>query len=341
MKRLERVRRALSIKADALLVASGDRMDMNFQYLSGVDALAAGGVFYWRFAREPFAITWDYRHGASVRKIRRAGKGQLIEEAKKRGRPKRVGVVMDALPASSLAHFRKEFSKIGARLVDVSKELAGVRAIKEKGELRAMQKAARETRGAFKTAKDGVEDGETEAEIAGDIAEDFIERGLRLAFDPIVQSGPNCQFVHSFPTKRKIRASDTVIVDIGCRVNGYCSDFTRTFCVEPSRKQETMLGIVREASLLGQSLVRPGVRSGEPYEKVREFLGASAKYWNYSLGHGVGLDVHETPWLAKEQKARLAEGMTVTVEPGLAVPGVGGSRIENTGVVTRKGFKIL
>ena len=167
----------------------------------------------------------------------------------------------------------------------------------------------------------------------------YAKKGVHLAFDPIVQNAGNTLYTHSYPTTQK--ASGTVIVDTGCRVNGYCSDLTRTFAFKANKKQLQVIELVKKANKFAMQNVEVGMPCGELYARVKKFLGPKARYWRYGLGHGVGLDIHEAPDIGAGSNDVFEPGMVFTIEPGLAIPGVGGARHEVTGVLTRKGFKVL
>jgi Xaa-Pro aminopeptidase len=157
-----------------------------------------------------------------------------------------------------------------------------------------------------------------------------------VSFPVVVASGPNGAKPHTMPGDRKLEPGETVIVDTGCVVDGYCSDCTRTFATGPlpaelMRAYEVCL----DAQLAGLAAVRPGASGPGADAAARDRIEAAGfgEAFGHGLGHGVGLLVHESPRLAKESRDTLQRRNVVTVEPGIYLPGVGGIRIEDLVVV--------
>ena len=187
--------------------------------------------------------------------------------------------------------------------------------------------------------------GRTEREIAWQIEELAREAGAEdLAFPSIVASGPNGALPHAVPTNRKIRAKEPIVLDVGVKIDGYCSDMTRTvFLDTPGPKFRKIYGIVREAQLSALKKIRPGTKSTVPDAAARGVIKEAGfgDYFGHSLGHGVGLATHEQPRLGPEKPVKLEEGMVVTVEPGIYIPGKGGVRLEEMVVIEGDGPRIL
>jgi Xaa-Pro aminopeptidase len=163
-----------------------------------------------------------------------------------------------------------------------------------------------------------------------------------LAFASIVASGPNSANPHAVPTGRLLQRGDFVVLDFGARYRGYCSDMTRTVCLgEASAKQRRVYETVLAAHEAGKQAIAPGVAASSVHEAAAAVIAAAGfgDYFLHSLGHGVGLEVHEEPTLHPKSEAVLQEGNVVTVEPGIYLPGVGGVRIEDFGVVRAGGFE--
>ncbi|MFC2175074.1 M24 family metallopeptidase [archaeon] len=321
-------------KCDTVLIpSSGMAPDMNLQYYSGIDATQAGGAVLWRVGKDPVLVARDSKQKRKAKLVVRKDQKTVYRELKKR-RAKRIGVNMDYLSVNAAKKIRKES---GAKLVDISKELKQVRAIKEKGELKSISLACGETRKALKKLRLL---GRSEKAVYADLVSSYAARGLPLAFDPIVAAGKNTGLIHTRPTATRIGKRDCVIIDTGCRVNGYCSDITITRCEAPDSRTEGMLLSVFEASKLALREARPGMKAKDLCESVKACFGRRAKYWAYGLGHGIGLGVHESPSLSLESDDVLEAGMVFTLEPGLVGPGQG-ARIEYTGVLTKNGFRVL
>jgi len=190
--------------------------------------------------------------------------------------------------------------------------------------------------------------------LGGDISEaDFaleLEWAMRrrgaeaVSFEPIVASGPNGAMPHARPGPRVIRPGELVVLDFGCKVEGYCSDMTRTVSVgEPAADARHMWDVVLASQEAGRAAVRSGVAAADVDRACREVIEEAG--WGdaflHGTGHGVGLDIHEAPRVAATSRDTLASGHVVTVEPGVYLTGIGGVRIEDTVVVTEGGCEVL
>lgn len=187
--------------------------------------------------------------------------------------------------------------------------------------------------------------GMTELEVAG-----VLESALRQAgsdgfpFPSIVASGPNAALPHARPTTRRLEKGDFLLLDFGARVSGYCSDITRTFVVgRASAEQREVYEVVRLANERAVRAVRPGMTGRDADEVARGYIQdrGYGELFGHSLGHGIGLEVHEAPRLAKTAEGPLVEGAVVTVEPGIYRPGWGGVRIEDDVHLGAGGAQVL
>jgi Xaa-Pro aminopeptidase len=220
-----------------------------------------------------------------------------------------------------------------------------LRAVKADEELDAIRRAAEITDEAFDRLGNERFIGRTEGELAWRMQQLLHELGAETAsFSPVVASGPNAARPHHFPGQRKVGAGDTVIVDAGCTIEGYCSDCTRTFAAgslsdELRRAYEVCL----EAQIAGVEATQPGASGPGVDAAARDRIEAAGfgEMFGHGLGHGVGLAVHEAPRLAKESTDTLQERNVVTVEPGIYMAGVGGIRIEDLVVVREGGPEVL
>lgn len=220
-----------------------------------------------------------------------------------------------------------------------------MREIKEGAEIKAMEASADIMSEIITEVIAGLQPGRTEREIAWQIEGLAREAGAEdLAFPPIVASGPNSALPHAVPTGRKIRTKEPIILDAGIKLNGYCSDMTRTiFLGRPGPKFRRIYRTVREAQISAIQNIRPGTESTRPDSMAREVIkdAGFAEYFRHSLGHGVGMATHERPRLAPEKPVRLEKGMVVTVEPGIYIPNRGGVRLEEMVVIEREGPRVL
>ena len=188
--------------------------------------------------------------------------------------------------------------------------------------------------------------GKTEKEIAWSVEQFFRQNGAdSLAFPCITAIGANAALPHAVPGETPVAENTCVLVDVGCRLDDYCSDQTRTFWVgdKPSDAFMETLTLVRTAQEKAIAVIRPGVKASDVYAVARAFLDDSGvgRYFTHGLGHGVGLQTHEGPSLNPRNGTVLQPGMVVTVEPGLYYPEWGGVRWEYMVLVTETGCRIL
>jgi len=220
-----------------------------------------------------------------------------------------------------------------------------MRIVKNADEIYLIEKSANAISFIIDTIINELKSGLSEKDIARRISFLAEEAGAeRLAFPSIVASGPNAALPHASPTNRLIMEGDPVIIDIGIKLEGYCSDITRTvFIGEPSAELKNIYNVVRKAQLAGIAAVLPDVESAYPDMIAREIIKNSGygNYFGHGLGHGVGMAVHEAPRLASKQTAILKNGMVVTVEPGIYIPGLGGVRLEETVVIENNKPRVL
>lgn len=220
-----------------------------------------------------------------------------------------------------------------------------IRQIKSPDEIEAVRRAARVADEAWRAALPAFQEGVTEADFCAELEYRLARCGARKpSFDTIVASGPNGAYPHAGVTDRPIRPGELVTVDFGALVDGYCSDITRTIWLgHLDERSLEILEIVRRAHRAGMETIRPGLRGCEVDQVAREVIvrAGFGPAFSHSLGHGVGLAVHEGPGLRPESKTLLEAGMTVTVEPGIYVPGVGGCRVEDLVVLTETGAESL
>ena len=213
-----------------------------------------------------------------------------------------------------------------------------LRAVKDETELDAIRRAGEITSAAYERLAEERFVGRSERELSWRLDELFRELGAHApAFETIVASGPNGARPHARPTDRAVEAGETVVIDAGALVDGYCADCTRTFATGPLPNELTQAYTTcLEGQLAGLEAVRAGVSGVEADAAARdriETAGLGEKF-GHGLGHGVGLEVHEAPRLSRESTDTLAAGNVVTVEPGVYLEGLGGIRIEDLVIVT-------
>jgi Xaa-Pro aminopeptidase len=197
----------------------------------------------------------------------------------------------------------------------------------------------------FGAALSAIKPGVSEAEVAGELELQARRAGAEgMSFDTIVAAGSRSALPHGRASAQAIPRNGFIILDYGVILAGYCSDMTRTVHVGTvSDTHRHMYEAVKAAQLASIDAVRPGVESGEVDRAGRETLKKAGydTYFTHSTGHGVGIEVHEPPRLAKGQNHVLAPGMIVTIEPGIYIPNEGGVRIEDMVLVTESGHEVL
>ena len=250
----------------------------------------------------------------------------------------RVGFEANVLPWS----FAEELEGGGVELVARSGLVERLRAVKDEGELEIFRRACAITDRMFERLVSEVRFvGRPERDVAWDIARLYHEEGAEeQAFEAIVGSGPTGARPHARAGDRVIEAGELVVIDTGCRVGGYVSDYTRTLAtgeLDPELRQA--YDVVLAAQQAGLDAIRAGVGGIDVDSAARDVIEGSdfAGTFGHGLGHGLGLDVHEAPRLSTESPDTLAAGNVVTVEPGVYLPGRFGIRIEDDVVVTEGG----
>ena len=264
-----------------------------------------------------------------------------VAEQVKGSRFERVG--FDCLDASAYLKFAEALK--GVKLKNKGELAWELRKVKDETELRHMRRAAEQTSEGMKAAFETIRPGVREYDVAAEI--EYTMRGLGswgVAFDTTVASGVRSAYPHGGCTDRKIRKGDLVVLDIGAKYQNYRSDLTRTVTVgKPSPKQAKIHELVREAQDRAFQRVRAGVEACDVDAVARGLIEKEGygQYFVHSLGHGVGLDIHEPPTLRPGRKDMLKVGNVVTVEPGIYIVDFGGVRIEDTVLVLKGGAEKL
>jgi Xaa-Pro aminopeptidase len=233
----------------------------------------------------------------------------------------------------------------GPALVPIVEWVEEIRAIKSAAEVDAIRRACEIADETFEFMLDAVRPGVSERELAGRIELELIRRGAEGAsFETIVAFGERSALPHARPTGRELRRGEIVLFDFGAVAEGYVSDMTRTVaCGDPPAEILEIYDVVLAAQNAALDGIRAGMAGPEADALAREVIESAGHgpRFGHSLGHGIGLEVHEAPRLSRKSVDRLAAGMVVTVEPGVYVDGVGGVRIEDDALLGPEGLEPL
>ncbi len=254
-----------------------------------------------------------------------------------------LGFEADVLTFSQANYLFEKFP--GVRWEPLEGLVAGLTEVKTPEEIATLESAAQICCQVFEELKPRLHAGLTERQVAAMLQYELAVAGCEgQAFEPIVASGPRSALPHAQPTHRALREGDFLILDFGCRIDGYTADFTRTLCVgKPTQRQREVYEAVRLANELAIREARPGLTGGELDALVRDFLRVRGfdEEFNHGLGHGLGLDVHGLPRVTKDSRDALRPGHVFTIEPGVYLPGWGGVRIEDDVVLEEDGARVL
>ncbi|MGQ9681905.1 MAG: M24 family metallopeptidase [Anaerolineae bacterium] len=352
--RWERLRsRMAESEADAFLVTN----PTNVRYLSG---FTAGEDARLLITRDNQYIITDFRYyeqaerqapAYTLCKMTQSLPAAFAELAQQTGFRR---VAFEAADVSYSLY--QELAKAeGIELLPIKDWVQTLRAIKSPEELAAIRRAVAIGDAAFAALPSMLRPGITERELAWELEAFMRTHGAEdVSFPPIVAGGPNGAMPHAVPGEqvllgreahqRALVPGEPIVLDFGARVDGYCSDLTRTICVgQPGDRFREIHAIVLAAQQAAEAAIRPGML-GKEADKIARQVIVDAGYgeaFGHGLGHGVGLDVHELPNASPRGELALEPGMTVTVEPGVYLPGWGGVRIEDLVVVTETGIEVL
>ncbi|MCX7822560.1 MAG: Xaa-Pro peptidase family protein [Syntrophobacterales bacterium] len=341
---------------DALLISCPE----NRFYLSGFYAEdiaineSAGMLF---ITKEFQAVITDFRYTESAMleapdfKILQYShhnpKEKVISELCSEYKVRRLGIEAEFLSVSNYLAIEEALGKekLPTSLVPTKGFLEKIRAIKDVTELSLIRESLRLSEKVMEEVYDFVKPGVTEREVAWFIEKRIKELGAQsVAFPPIVAGGSRSALPHAHPTDRELKEGEPIIIDMGARLNHYCSDITRTiFLRHIPERWERIYDIVARAQMLAINAIKVGI-TGEELDRTARDLIEQEGYgecFGHGLGHGVGLAIHEFPGIRKTSNITIGPGMVFTVEPGIYIPGEGGIRLENMVLMTEEGMEIL
>lgn len=343
MEKLIKLRKEFErLNIDGLLVTS----TYNRRYITGFTG-SAGVVL---ISKDRAQFITDFRYVEQAEKqcqgfeIVKHG-GTIPEEIAKQVKDlgiKRLGFEKDHVTYSSY-HSYKEAAQ--AELVGISGLIEKLRLIKTDAEIKILKEAANIADAAFTHILSFIRPGVTELEVSNELEFFMRKRGATSSsFDIIVASGVRSALPHGVASEKVIESGDFVTLDFGAYYNGYVSDITRTVAVgEPDAKLKEIYDIVLKAQALGMEGIKPGMTGKQADALTRDYIASHGygEYFGHSTGHGIGLEVHEGPALSVKSSLVLEQGMIVTVEPGIYIPGLGGVRIEDDTIITKDGNESL
>ncbi|MDX6591322.1 MAG: hypothetical protein QOJ13_518 [Gaiellales bacterium] len=267
----------------------------------------------------------------------------VIDELKRRGLGSgAVGVEDLSFPVGWADRVRADLP--GVTLVHGEAMLSDLRAVKDPDELSKLEAAARAVSDAFDELGSHLAAGVTESEASATLVRLINAAGAQVSGRPLIATGANGAKPHTSAGPRKLETGDLMVVDSGAIVDGYWGDITRCFVVgDPSPKQQEVYDIVRRAHGAAIEALRPGARTGDIDKAARTVIDEAGygKYFVHRTGHGLGVEVHEAPFLAPGTDVELKAGMVVTIEPGIYLPGEFGVRLEDDVAVTAGAPKVF
>lgn len=341
---------------DALLIS----LPANRFYLSGFElhnpqpTETSGYIVITRDGRDWLAT--DSRYALAAERLWAADNIYIYNSSEKKSLTnllKKCGTIIGyeakGVSVSQLRAWERS-GKYGPVLLPAGELVESMRAIKDTQEIEALQKSFNLNHSLLNWLEQEINANNlhslTEQELAWEIEVFFRKNGAQeLAFSTIVAHGKNGALPHAVPASVKLSDNAPLLVDLGCRVENYCSDQTRTWWLgkTPDAEFTKTLNLVKKAQKAAISIMRPGVSFADVYNAACDIFREAGveKAFTHGLGHGVGLETHEKPSLSATAKGELEKGMVVTVEPGLYYPQWGGVRWENTVLIEDEGVRIL
>ena len=340
MSRLERLFSHFS-GADCAVITS----DVNRRYFTGMKS-SAGTVV--AFPDKAYLLI-DFRYIEKARAV--VTDAEVIEQKKlypqikelfARHGARSFAIESETMTVRELNTFSHFFQDMTIGDSDaLSNAVSAMRSVKDESEIGCIRKAQRIAEEALSELMPSIRPGASERELALELNRLMFEKGAEdLSFETIVLSGANTSMPHGVPSDKVIENGEFVLIDFGAVWNGYHSDMTRTFCVgKPDDEMRKVYNIVLEAQLAGIAAARAGI-TGQELDRVSRDIIEAAGYgdcFGHSLGHGVGMEIHERPNASPNYRIALGEGAVVTVEPGIYIAGKFGVRIEDFVVLNNDG----
>ncbi|WVP28061.1 Xaa-Pro peptidase family protein [Bacillus licheniformis] len=328
---------------DGILVTSG----VNLRYITGFTGSSGLAVI----SDDQAVFITDFRYTEQAKDqikgfdiVQHAGGiVQKTAEVIKEMGINKIGFEQDKMTYGTYATYKEQLG--AAELVPVSQSVEKLRLIKSSEEIKILKEAAKIADDAFSHILTVIKPGITEIEVANELEFYMRSQGAdHSSFDMIVASGVRSSLPHGVASGKAIEKGDLVTLDFGAYYKGYCSDITRTVAVgEPDDELKRLYQTVFEAQAIGMRSIKPGITGKQADAYTRDYISSQGygDYFGHSTGHGLGMEVHESPALSARSDQMLEKGMVVTVEPGIYIPGKGGVRIEDDIVLTEEGNESL
>ena len=347
--RLENLRKKLDEKElDAILISAPE----NRRYVSGF----TGSAGYLLVSREGEILSTDFRYveqagtqSPDFQVIKSNRDWSWFLELLKEHKMERVGFESHHVTVATYRQLTEVLQDLPSTdrpaLVATTGTVEALRTVKDQEELALLQSAIDIADAAMEAVSPTIKSGDTEREVAWRLEKAMRELGAdSLSFDTIVAAGPNGAMPHHRPSDKPIAQGEPIVIDMGAQVGGYCSDITRTFCLgDTDETFRKVYDIVLGAQLTAIATVQAGMSGGDADDLSRVVIAEAGygEHFGHSLGHGVGLVIHEYPGVGPKSGHLLEEGMVFTVEPGIYLSGWGGVRIEDVVLLEKEGAKVL
>ncbi len=335
--RLQKLRGKLAEnKIDAIFISQSE----NRRYLSGFD----GSAGFLLITSEKAILATDFRYTEQA--VTQAPDYEILRITNSiadwfpgmvRDLPiNRLGFEAGDITYTAHHQFRDALNKknIPIKLVPVNGMVEALRAVKNAGEIKLIEKAVAIADAAYESVEGNIQAGMTEKQVAWEIEKSLRENGSQsLPFEIIVASGPNAALPHARPSDRTISSGEPVMIDMGAKYEGYASDLSRTICIgTPDSTFKKVYHTVLDAQQAAMAIIKEGTTGHQADLAARTVIKKAgySEAFGHALGHGVGLAPHELPRLGPNSNEPLTDGMVFTVEPGIYLTGWGGVRIEDT-----------
>lgn len=343
LQRIKKLQKALQNEAlDAFFVAN----PIDLFYLTGMH-MSLGHLIVTKTKARLF-VDGRYFEAAKKQSAAPVGRLEIEEKISSVKGVKKMGFDGSSMTYSEYQALQKFARKGKVQLTSNPDIFKNLRLIKDAGEIAKMRKSAKFAYAAYEYIRKLCKPGVTELDIAKRLEIYCLEKGAeRMSFEPIIAFGKNTALPHHHPGKTKLQANDIILFDLGVVLDDYCSDMTRVdFIGKKDPKLEEIFHVNHSAQKAAIAKCKPGVTLKELDVAARKVMKKAKmeKYFIHSLGHGIGLEVHESPRIkfdGVDRNLLLEPGMAITIEPGLYLPGKGGVRYEDTVVITKKGVDNL